>query len=128
MILRIKREIIKLYYIRQGDKKMNLGKWKKASVLALALIVGAVALVGCGGNSANTGDKKELTYSKSQGPYSDLFEKGIKPILEKKGYKVTGKDMSELLQADVALNEGEVDFNVEQHTAYMENFSQLLTT
>lgn len=107
---------------------MNLGKWKKASVLALALIVGAVALVGCGGNSANTGDKKELTYSKSQGPYSDLFEKGIKPILEKKGYKVTGKDMSELLQADVALNEGEVDFNVEQHTAYMENFSQLLTT
>lgn len=103
---------------------MNLGKWKKASVLALALIVGAVALVGCGGNSANTGDKKELTYSKSQGPYSDLFEKGIKPILEKKGYKVTGKDMSELLQADVALNEGEVDFNVEQHTAYMENFNE----
>lgn len=103
---------------------MNLGKWKKASVLALALIVGAVALVGCGSNSANTGDKKELTYSKSQGPYSDLFEQGIKPILEKKGYKVTGKDMSELLQADVALNEGEVDFNVEQHTAYMENFNE----
>lgn len=32
--------------------------------------------------------------------------------------------MSDLLQADVALNEGEVDFNVEQHTAYMENFNQ----
>ena len=53
-----------------------------------------------------------------------MFEKGIKTILEKKGYKVTGKDMSELLQADVALNEGEVDFNVEQHTAYMENFNE----
>ena len=103
---------------------MKLGKWKKLSVLALAVVVGVAALAGCGGNTANNGDKKELTYSKSQGPYSDLFEKGIKPILEKKGYKVTGKDMSELLQADVALNEGEVDFNVEQHTAYMENFNE----
>ena len=43
------------------------------------------------------------------GTYSDLFEKGVKPILEKKGYKITGKDMSDLLQADIALNEGEVD-------------------
>ena len=32
--------------------------------------------------------------------------------------------MSDLLQADIALNEGEVDFNVEQHTAYMENFNK----
>lgn len=32
--------------------------------------------------------------------------------------------MSDLLQANIALNEGEVDFNVEQHTAYMENFNK----
>ena len=48
----------------------------------------------------------------------------MKPILEAKGYKLVGKDMSDLLQADVVLNDGEVDFNVEQHTAYMENFNQ----
>jgi len=84
----------------------------------------AAFTAGCGGSSKQAADKKELTFSKSQGPYSDLFEKGVKPILEKKGYKITGKDMSDLLQADIVLNEGEVDFNVEQHTAYMENFNK----
>lgn len=105
---------------------MKWKTWKKFGVIAMAVIMGAAFLAGCGSDnsSSSSANKKELTYSKSQGPYSDLFEKGIKPILEKKGYKVTGKDMSDLLQADVALNEGEVDFNVEQHTAYMENFNQ----
>lgn len=103
---------------------MNL---KKFAMFLLTMILGTVFLAGCGTNgdkekAGNT--KKELVFSKSQGPYSELFEQGIKPILEKKGYKITGKDMSDLLQADVALNEGEVDFNVEQHTAYMNNFNE----
>ncbi|TCS81835.1 MetQ/NlpA family ABC transporter substrate-binding protein [Pectinatus cerevisiiphilus] len=99
-------------------------KLKKLGIALLTLIMGASLLAGCGNDTASNNNKKELVYSKSQGPYSELFEQGIKPILEKKGYKVTGKDMSDLLQADVALNEGEVDFNVEQHTAYMENFNE----
>lgn len=103
---------------------MNL---KKIAVFLLATLVGTVFLAGCGGSgdkdkAGNT--KKELVFSKSQGPYSELFEQAIKPILEKKGYKITAEDMSDLLQADVALNEGEVDFNVEQHTAYMNNFNE----
>jgi D-methionine transport system substrate-binding protein len=69
-------------------------------------------------------DKTEIKYSKSQGPYTGLFEEAIKPILEAEGYTVTGLDFSELLLADVALNDGEVDFNVEQHTAYAENFNE----
>ncbi|WP_301860613.1 MetQ/NlpA family ABC transporter substrate-binding protein [uncultured Megasphaera sp.] len=103
---------------------MKLTAWKKLGVLAMVLALGASVLAGCGGDNASSSAKKELTYGRSQGPYSELFEQGVKPILEKKGYKITGKDMSDLLQADVALNEGEVDFNVEQHTAYMENFNQ----
>ena len=98
--------------------------WRKFSVVLAGLLAFAVLAAGCGGGDKKTGDKKELTFSKSQGPYSELFEKAVKPILEKKGYKITGKDMSDLLQADVVLNEGEVDFNVEQHTAYMENFNK----
>lgn len=31
---------------------------------------------------------------------------------------------SDLQTADVALNDGDVDVNVEQHTAYMENFNK----
>ena len=34
-----------------------------------------------------------------------------------------GTDFSDLLTADVALNDGDVDVNVEQHTAYLENFN-----
>lgn len=62
-------------------------------VIAMAVIMGAAFLAGCGSdnnNSANA-NKKELTYSKSQGPYSDLFEKGIKPILEKKAIKLQAR-------------------------------------
>ena len=108
---------------------MNTGKLKKWLVIGLAAVMTTALVAGCGSDSGKSTDKgastkKELKYSKSQGPYSDLFEKGVKPILEKKGYKFAGKDMSDLLQADIALNEGEVDFNVEQHTAYMENFNK----
>ncbi|MDY2870062.1 MAG: MetQ/NlpA family ABC transporter substrate-binding protein, partial [Succiniclasticum sp.] len=93
---------------------------KKWMTLLAGVLVFAALAAGCGGGAKQSADKKELTFSKSQGPYSELFEKAVKPILAKKGYKITGKDMSDLLQADVVLNEGEVDFNVEQHTAYME--------
>lgn len=58
-------------------------KWKKLGILMLTVVVGTAFLAGCG-SSSDTSSKKELTYSKSQGPYSDLFEKGVKPILEKK--------------------------------------------
>ena len=70
-----------------------------------------------------TGDKKEIVYGKSQGPYTELFEAAIVPILEKEGYTVNGVDFSDLQTADIGLNDGDVDVNVEQHTAYMENFN-----
>lgn len=98
---------------------------RKFTIGLLLMVFGTALLAGCTNSGGSAGsEKKELVFSKSQGPYSELFEQGIKPILEKKGYKVTAKDMSDLLQADVALNEGEVDFNVEQHIAYLEDFNK----
>lgn len=70
-----------------------------------------------------TGDKKEIVYGKSQGPYTELFEAAIVLILEKEGYTVNGVDFSDLQTADIGLNDGDVDVNVEQHIAYMENFN-----
>ena len=46
------------------------------------------------------------------------------PILEEQGYTLTAIETSELLVADQLLNNGEVDVNVEQHTAYAENFNE----
>ena len=73
--------------------------------------------------AVDTEDKKEIVYGKSQGPYTELFEAAIVPILEKEGYTVKGVDFSDLQTADIGLNDGDVDVNVEQHTAYAENFN-----
>lgn len=73
--------------------------------------------------NAETDGKTEIVYSKSQGPYTELFEAAIIPILEKQGYTFKCVDMSELLTADIALNDGDADVNVEQHTAYLESFN-----
>ncbi|MGN9172560.1 MetQ/NlpA family ABC transporter substrate-binding protein [Lachnospiraceae bacterium HCP1S3_A8] len=108
-----------------------------ASII-LALTTGL--LTACSGNASSTStstaadtttaandttsEKKELKYGKAAGPYTVLFEDAIKPILEEQGYTFTEVDFSNLLQNDLALNGGEIDFNVEQHTAYAENFNQ----
>lgn len=76
--------------------------------------------------AADTGadpTKTEIKYGKAAGPYTVLLEDAIIPILEKQGYTFVEVDFSDLLQNDIALNEGEIDFNVEQHTAYAENFN-----
>lgn len=97
------------------------------AILATAVLFGMAACSAPGDTkpaASETGaTKTSLTYSRSQGPYSVLFEEAVIPILEKQGYTVTGIDFSDLLNADIALNDGEVDFNVEQHTAYLENFN-----
>ena len=72
---------------------------RKNLFLLLTLLLSLI-LVACGHEEK---DKKEITVATSPGPYSELFLKGIKPELEKKGYTVKNKDFTELLQADVAL-------------------------
>lgn len=89
-----------------------------------------VALIGLAGftflnkHQESSQKKQQITLASSPGPYSDLFLKGIKPILEKEGYEVHNKSFVNLLNADVALNEGQVDLNVDQHTAYLNNFNK----
>ncbi|MBQ9275807.1 MAG: hypothetical protein IJ228_13455 [Succinivibrio sp.] len=87
---------------------------------------GSALLLSLGTLQAKAADPEHgtLTFSKSQGPYSELFISGVQPLLEKQGYSVKYVDLSDLQQADLVLNDGEVDFNVEQHTAYMENFNR----
>lgn len=90
-----------------------------ATTVAAALAMGAASCAS-GANDAQDGTIRVGT---SPGPYSELFREGVVPILEDEGYEVTFDDFSELQQADVALQEGSVDLNVDQHTAYMENFN-----
>lgn len=95
---------------------------KKIAALAAAL---TLALAGCagGGNTEADGEKTNIKYGKAQGPYTVLFEDAIIPILEKDGYTFEVVEMSDLVQNNLALTEGEIDVNVEQHTAYAEKFN-----
>ena len=68
-------------------------------VLALALSLGGVALA----------EGTLIRYSKSQGPYTELFEDGIIPILEAQGYTFEVVEASYLLVADKMLEAGDVD-------------------
>lgn len=93
-------------------------------LLPLLFIVG---LVGCDDKADNTSNnnqqKTTITVGTSPGPYSELFLNAIKPILEKQGYTIKTIDFSNLRLADIALNDGDVDVNVDQHTAYYQDFN-----
>lgn len=97
-------------------------KKKIISVLSIALV--AFALTGCGKSNNGVENKKTITVGVSPGPYNDLFNDGVKPILEKKGYEVKAINFSDLLQSNIALTEGSIDFNVAQHTAYANAFNK----
>lgn len=87
----------------------------------LTLICTCLLIVGC---QPKESADNQITIGTSPGPYSQLFLDGVKPILEKQGYYIKQIDFSDLLQADMALQQGSIDLNVDQHTAYMKDFNQ----
>ena len=103
----------------------NLTKLGVLLALPAALTLASCTPPGEGDAAAEeeVGDRGEISYSKSQGPYTELFEDAIIPILEEDGWTFRAEEVSELLNANIALNDGDVDLNVEQHTAYMEDFN-----
>lgn len=100
---------------------------KIAAVTAAAAL--SLGLVACGSDdtatdAAGTGDTKTIRVATSPGPYSELFQEGVAPILEKDGYTLEYTNFTDLTQADTALAEGSADLNVEQHTAWMNVFNK----
>jgi D-methionine transport system substrate-binding protein len=69
-------------------------------------------------------DHPEIKYRRMPTATSDLFEAGIVPILEKKGYKFTPVEITDSVQREIALSEDEIDMHVDAHTAYIENFNK----
>lgn len=68
-------------------------------------------------------DPKELVIGTSAGPYADQVKLGIKPILEKQGYKVKVVEFNDYIQPNFALAEGALDANAFQHIIYLTKFS-----
>lgn len=103
--------------------------------LALAL---AVVLAACGGKeeatttttedndsaSNATEESKEINLGATAGPYSDMLKKAIIPQLEEKGYKVELTEFGDYIQPNIALDNGDIDANLFQHTIYLETFEK----
>ena len=74
-------------------------------------------------NLAHAKDPKDITIGTSAGPYADQIKLGIKPILEKQGYKVKLVEFNDYIQPNFALAEGSLDANVFQHIVYLKKFA-----
>lgn len=98
--------------------------WKVITGTIVTGVLAVASLTGCGEKAepADAGAKTEIVYAKGNGPYTELFEEAVLPLLADKGYTFTCAEMT-LNEADAAMQSGDVDLSVEQHTAYMEAFN-----
>jgi D-methionine transport system substrate-binding protein len=102
----------------------------KKFILSVILLLSISLIAACGNstdkdsNTAKAGEKKEITFGATAGPYSDMVTKAIKPLLEKDGYKVKVVEFSDYIQPNIALGKGDIDANLFQHKIYMENFAK----
>jgi D-methionine transport system substrate-binding protein len=100
---------------------------KFLSLILSVLLIGLLA--GCGSNGATSSvkgseDQKTIKFGATSGPYSDMVTKAIKPILEKKGYKVDVVEFSDYVQPNMALANDSLDANLFQHVVYMKKFAK----
>ena len=106
--------------------KMGFIKQKLVNNVVVLTLFSAIFFITACDNSSSKVDnqtKKEISMGVSPGPYNDLFNDAVKPILESEGYKVKLVNFPHLLESDVALSEGSIDLTVAQHTAYMDVFN-----
>lgn len=110
---------------------------KKLSAFLLAIFA-VILLAACGGNGSEsdtnesadtssdeqTEEKTKITFGATTGPYSDMVNKAIKPLLEEKGYEVENVEFSDYIQPNNALHNGDIEANLFQHKIYYEAFAE----
>jgi D-methionine transport system substrate-binding protein len=104
-------------------------KW----ITSIIIVLVVAALAACGSTNSKDSSTEKTAASKeakvikigaTAGPYSDMVTKAIKPGLEKKGYKVQIVEFSDYIQPNKALNNGDIQANLFQHTIYLNNFDK----
>jgi len=96
----------------------------RRSLFGAALFVGIVATAAITMPvRAQPATKAEIVFGATAGPYSDQIKLGIKPLLEKKGYKVKVVEFNDYIQPNFALAQGSLDANAFQHVVYLTKFA-----
>lgn len=110
------------YYIA---KFFTLNKERKMKKILLALLA-FVTLVGCTTTEKKVekpAEKKVIKVAAHTSPMTDMLEL-VKEDLSKEGYTLELVKVSDNVQANVALNNKEVDANFFQHKLFMESFNK----
>jgi len=64
--------------------------------------------------------KTDIKIGFNPGPYQQMFEEGILPILEADGYSVESVEFTDGIVVNVAVASGEIDANIMQHPVYLQ--------
>ena len=112
-------------------------KIKSFTSLSALCAVSALLLSACGGDdkaaanttASNTGSANaptaiELKVGVCPGPYGQMLEQTIAPLLKDKGYSLTVVEFTDYVQPNLALDGGDIDANLMQHQAYLDTFVQ----
>ena len=86
-------------------------KWLTAMAL--------VAMTAFGAQAQN----REIKVGFFPGPYADQFKRGVQPVLEKQGYRITATEFSNAIQPNAAVMDGSIDLNIFQNKAFMDVFN-----
>ncbi len=91
-----------------------------AATLAAVVLLAGCAQADADAGAASDADKKSITIGFNPGPYFEMFEEGVRPILEDEGYTIKTKDFTDGVIVNVAVDDGDIDANIMQHPVYLE--------
>lgn len=95
----------------------------KKRILSLLSFVAAMVLVACS-QPVEEAQKETIRYGSTPGPYSELFLEEVAPQLEEQGYTIENQSFSDVLSVNTAMNDGQLDLNIDQHLLYMNFFNE----
>ena len=111
-------------------KKPNGIKRIAAAVLAAATLISVAA---CGSGNGASASKESLNTTKGKtttitvgvcaGPYGDMVDKVIAPLLKDDGFKLKTKLFNDYVQPNKALASGSIQANLFQHGNYLKKFT-----
>lgn len=93
-----------------------------------AIVIAAVTLTASGcastpaaapSGEAAAAETTEISIGFNPGPYKEMFEVGILPILQEQGFTVNEVDFTDGIAVNVAVANGDIDANIMQHPVYM---------
>lgn len=112
-------------------KKKTGIKRALAAVLAAATLISVAA---CGSSNSSSASNGSLNASKGKtakitvgvcpGPYGDMIDKVIGPLLKDDGFELKTKLFNDYVQPDKALASGSIQANLMQHINYLNKFTK----